>query len=303
MLSFGTAHRWQLPDYLQVWPAHGAGSACGKGLGAIPSSTVGYEKLFNPALQYDDEDAFVRYILADQPDAPKYFAVMKRVNKEGPRLLRELPVPGLRQPEAITSLAGQETVIDLSPSAQYEACHVPGTWNIPLSMLAGWAGWLVDYGRPVYLIGKGDQIAEGIRILHKIGVDEVAGYFDADAIETSGLASEHYKSVSPMEIADQIASGSVRLVDVRSNAEWNESFIPKAEHFFLGRLPENLNRLPQDRPVVAQCLGGARSAIAASILQAAGFDVINLTGGYNAWKRDGLATEKHARQDVVSAHN
>ena len=99
---FRSAERFkQLPGYLQVWPAHGAGSACGKGLGAIPSSTVGYERLFNPALQYDDEDAFVRYILADQPDAPKYFAVMKRVNKEGPRLIRELPVPGLLQPDTV----------------------------------------------------------------------------------------------------------------------------------------------------------------------------------------------------------
>ena len=300
---FQSAERFkQLPSYLQVWPAHGAGSACGKGLGAIPSTTVGYEKLFNPALQYDDEDSFVRYILADQPDAPKYFAVMKRVNKEGPRLIRELPVPRPGQPDTVASVAQNETVIDLSPSAQFEVAHVPGTWNIPLSMLASWAGWLVDYDRPVYLIGKQEQFAEAIRILHKIGVDEIAGYFDVEAMEAAGLASEHYKSVSPTEIADQIASGEVHLIDVRSNAEWSEGFIPKAEHFFLGRLPENLDRLSKASPVVAQCLGGARSAIATSVLQAAGFDVINLAGGYSAWKRDGLATEKHEPQDVVSAH-
>ena len=134
-------------------------------------------------------------------------------------------------------------MIDLSPSAQYEVAHVPGTWNIPLSMLAAWAGWLVDYGRPVYLIGKRDSLGEAIRVLHKIGVDEIAGYFDAEAIEAAGLASEHYKSASPTEIADQIASGAVRLIDVRSKAEWNEGFIPKAEHVFLGRLPENLNQV------------------------------------------------------------
>lgn len=293
---FHSAQRFkQLPDYLQVWPAHGAGSACGKGLGAIPSTTVGYEKLFNPALQFDDEDAFVQYILADQPDAPKYFAVMKRVNKEGPEVLRKLAVPGLLQPEELTAVLRQERVIDLSPSEQYELAHVPGTWNIPSSMLAAWAGWLLDYSRPVYLIGREGQLKEAIRVLHKIGVDEITGYFDADALEGSGLASQQYESATPAEIAEQIAAGSVQLVDVRSNAEWNEGCLPNAKHLFLGRLPENLDQVSRDQTVVAQCRGGARSAIAASVLQAAGFRVINLTGGYLAWQREGLATEKPAQ--------
>ncbi len=173
---FKSAERFKsLPDYLQVWPAHGAGSACGKGLGAIPSSTVGYEKLFNPALQFTDEDEFVRYILADQPEAPKYFAVMKRVNKEGPRILgaghhhKMLDVAGLA--DAVD--AG--TVVDLTPSPEYARGHVPGTINIPLSMLAAWAGWLVDYDRPTYLICEPNQLEEAARILHKIGVEEIVG--------------------------------------------------------------------------------------------------------------------------------
>src|SRR6056297_2199746 len=152
---FHSAERFkQLPDYLQVWPAHGAGSACGKGLGAIPSSTVGYEKMFNPALQFTDEEKFVQYILADQPEAPKYFAVMKRVNKEGPAVIGE--------PTGLKSLAVAElqqaiesgTVVDLAASPQFAKGHVPETINIPPQMLAAWAGWLVDYDRPTYLIGE-----------------------------------------------------------------------------------------------------------------------------------------------------
>ena len=113
---FRSAQRFKkLPDYLQVWPAHGAGSACGKGLGAVPSSTVGYEKLFNPALQFSDEDEFVKYILAEQPEAPKYFAVMKRVNKEGPEVLGDRVSPRSQPLEDLLGVLDEATVIDLSP--------------------------------------------------------------------------------------------------------------------------------------------------------------------------------------------
>jgi hydroxyacylglutathione hydrolase len=298
---FLSAQRFkQLPDYLQVWPAHGAGSACGKGLGAIPSSTVGYEKLFNPALQYQDEEAFVRYILADQPDAPKYFAVMKRVNKEGPRLLRDLPEPARFQPERAKAVASEQTVIDVAPSDQFGRSHVPGTWNIPLSMLAAWAGWLVDYSQPVSLIADRDQIDEAIRVLRKIGVNEIAGYFDSTSIQAAGMADESYGSAEPRELAGRIKAGELQLVDVRSQAEWNEGFIPNANHLFLGRLPENLEQVEKNRPVVTQCKSGARSAIAASIFQAAGYDVINLSGGYTAWKQAGLTTTKQKAQQEAS---
>lgn len=298
---FQSAQRFKgLPDYLQVWPAHGAGSACGKGLGAIPSSTVGYEKLFNPALQYQDEEEFVRYILADQPDAPKYFAIMKRVNKEGPRLLRDLPKPQTLPAEQAQAIAGEQTVIDVSAADRFGRSHVPGSWNIPLSMLAAWAGWLIDYSRPVYLIAEGSQVKEAIRILQKIGVNEIPGYFESQSIESSGQADQSYPSGDPTQLANKIESGQAQLVDVRSNAEWQEGFIPKANHLFLGRLPENLDQIDRNVPVVTQCKSGARSAIAASILQAAGFEVVNLSGGYTAWKQAGLATTKEVVQHEAS---
>lgn len=280
----------ELPDYLQVWPAHGAGSACGKGLGAIPSSTVGYEKRFNPTLQYADETEFVNYILSDQPEAPRYFAVMKRVNKEGPLVLGKVtlpkPLPALQE----SLVSSSATVIDLSPSSDFATAHVPGTINIPLSMLAAWAGWLVDYDQPVYLIADAADLPEAYRVLHKIGIDRVSGWFERSGEIQSGRATEHYPVKTPAELASQIESGAVTLFDVRADSEWSQGHVPQAEHRFLGHFPDMISTLECHQPVVVQCRSGARSAIAASLLQAAGIDVTNLAGGYQAWETAGLPT-------------
>lgn len=300
---FKSAERFkQLPDYLQVWPAHGAGSACGKGLGAIPSSTVGYEKLFNPSLQYDDEDAFVRYILADQPEAPKYFAIMKRVNKEGPVVLGEGHHHELLDVANLAEAVQSGTVVDLTALPEYALGHVPGTINIPIAMLAAWAGWLVDYDRPAYLICEPSQMEEAARVLHKIGVENVAGAFDVDAVRSSGAATEAYSSKTPADLSHLIEIGEANLIDVRSSAEWDEGHIEQAEHHFLGRLLNDLDQLPRRERIVVQCQLGGRSAIAASVLQAAGFkNVVNMSGGYVAWKRAGLPSIK-SQNAVAPSH-
>jgi len=274
-----------------VWPAHSAGSACGEGLGAIPSSTVGYEKLFNPALQFTDEEKFVRYILADQPEAPKYFAVMKRVNKEGPVIIGDVGLPVLKLVDELPSALNAATVIDLSPANQFADGHVPGTLNIPAPMLAGWAGWLVDYSKPVHLIASTTQPEEATRVLRKIGLDDVRGYFDLAAVRDARLANQSYETAHPSELAARIESGEVNLVDVRSDEEWKSGRIALAKHSFLGGLPDNTSEIEGSKPVVTQCQSGARSAIAASILQAAGLNVINMTGGYGSWVEAGLPVE------------
>lgn len=292
---FRSAERFKtLPDYLQIWPAHGAGSACGKGLGAIPSSTVGYEKLFNPALQFTDEELFVRYILSDQPEAPKYFAFMKRVNKEGPRVLGKATRPDRIDVDQIDAMRDAATLIDLSPTAQFASSHVPGAINIPLSRLASWAGWIVDYSKPAYLIAEVGQISEATRVLRKIGMEDVRGVFDAQEVRNSEYATQSYRNATPDELASRVESRSVALVDVRSDAEWNAGRIPGAQHHFLGRLPDTFTSIPSDKPVVLQCQGGTRSAIAASILQAAGRDVINMSGGFAKWRRDGLPVDNES---------
>ncbi|NND96690.1 MAG: MBL fold metallo-hydrolase [Pirellulaceae bacterium] len=299
---FKSAKRFKrLPDYLQVWPAHGAGSACGKGLGAIPSSTVGYEKLFNPALQFTDEGEFVKYILADQPEAPKYFALMKQVNKEGPGVLGEGHHHEMLGISKLQQAVESGTVIDLSPSSQYAKGHVPGTINIPPGMLAAWAGWLVDYDRPAYLICEPSQLEEAARVLHKIGVEDIAGGFDVADVASSGLATETYSTGTPADLLQSIESAEVTLVDVRSDAEWNEGHIEQAEHHFLGRLPTTVGQIPTDKKIVVHCRTGARAAVAASVLQAAGLtNVVNLTGGYLAWTAEKLPITKPGKKEATA---
>lgn len=280
-----------LPDFVQVWPAHGAGSACGKGLGAVPSSTVGYEKLFNPALQFSKEQEFVDYILDDQPDAPRYFAVMKRVNKEGPRILGANHQHSMLSIEQMSTAVEHGNVVDLHPSKQFAESHVPGTLNIPLPMLASWAGWLLDYEKPTWLIANAGDVETAARILHEIGVEQIEGAFEADQLSQSGLAKESYKTGSPEELQEQIESGQLRLIDVRSQAEWNEGHIAQAEHHFLGRLPQSSSEIDSQSTWAVQCRSGARSSIAASVLQSAGIkDVVNVTGGITAWEKAGLPT-------------
>ena len=251
-------------------------------------------------MQFTDEDEFVRYILADQPEAPKYFAVMKRVNKEGPAILGEGHHHQWLDVAKLSEAVASGTVVDLTASPQYAKGHVPGTINIPMGMLAAWAGWLVDYERPAYLICEPNQMEEAARVLHKIGVEEIAGAFDADAVKCSGVATEAYPSGTPADLSYAIESGAVKIIDVRSDVEWEEGHIEQAEHYFLGRLPSQLDQLPRDEQIVVQCRSGARSAVGASVLQAAGLkNVLNLTGGYTAWKSEGLPSVKS--QETIPA--
>lgn len=279
----------QLPDHLQVWPAHGAGSACGKALGAVPSSTVGYEKLFNWALQYTEEDKFVRALLAGQPEPPKYFAVMKRVNKEGPTLLDDLaPVVEMSTEDLKEILAKGEMVIDTRVAKEYAKAHIPGTINIPFNKsFTTWAGWLLDYTKNSYLLADPAKLPDILKALHSVGADQIAGFIPVDSAIQS-LETESYPEGTPSELANKIAAHEVTLIDVRNIGEWNAGHIEQAKHMMLGKLPERIAEIPTDKPIVLQCQSGARSAIATSILRAHGIkDVINLLGGYSRWTKEG----------------
>ncbi len=279
----------QLPDYLQIWPAHGAGSACGKGLGSIPSSTVGYEKRFNPSLQFKTEDEFVRYILAEQPEAPTYFAVMKQVNKEGPHVIRADEFPAKLDVKKIGQAIATATVIDTRSRSDFANAFVAGSINIPMKYLAAWSGWLVDYSQPVFLVTSSTSIAEANRILRKIGVEQVGGYFDSEEIATAGLNDEMYRELRPEDLAPQIQSGQVTLIDVRGDTEWNENHIALAQRCFLAKLPKKLAEFDGACTLIFQCRSGGRSAIAASLAKQAGVaNVVNMIGGIQAWVKAGL---------------
>lgn len=286
------------PDYLQIWPGHGAGSACGKALGAVPQSTLGYEKLVNWAFAIHDEATFIESVLEGQPDPPVYFATMKRLNRDGPPILGA--PPQLRHqaaPELDAVLARGGLVVDIRPNAEYAAGHIPGTLNIPLNRsFVGWAGWLIPYDADVYLIARDDsdqRVRAAAMELSMIGLDRVAGWFGADAI--SDWERRHGElgtvpQVAPASLSAGLASGSgeVTVLDVRNDDEWTEGHIPGSIHVPLGRLKERLSSLPLNGSrVVAVCQGGGRSAIAASLLRARGIAAENLRGGMTEWLREG----------------
>lgn len=286
------------PDWLQLWPGHGAGSACGKSLGAMPQTTLGYEKLTNWAFQIDREEAFVEAVLEGQPEPPTYFATMKRVNRDGPPPLGELGTPRRHESDELrAALARKELVVDLRRADEFAARHIPGTISIPLTRaFAGYAGWVLPYDRDLYLLSGGTDdraVREATRELAMIGLDRVGGWFGA---ETLAAWAEHgevvaSRQVVPRDVAARMRAGAI-LVDVRTLAEWRSGHVVGSLHIPLGRLTSQMADKPRSQSVVLVCETGSRSAIGASLLAAAGFDdVTNLTGGIVAWRRDGLPLE------------
>lgn len=289
-------------DWLQIWPGHGAGSSCGKGISAVPHSTLGYERRFNWAFRATSEDEFVANVLAGQPDPPKYFATMKRLNKEGPRVLGCICPPRRQDDQALASVvAGGALLIDARPAAEYAAGFVTNSINLPLNnSFVTWAGWLVPYDRDVYLLlgeGADTRLDEIVRALALIGIDRVAGYFTETALTTIDRGSVgRIPQLTPAALSELVtpkaapaAGDGATVLDVRTDPEWREGHIAGAIHIPLGHLVDRLTEIPRDRPVVTQCQVGGRSAIAASLLARAGFaDVRNLAGGIEAWTQAGL---------------
>lgn len=279
----------RFPDSLQIWPGHGAGSACGKDIGAMPQSTLGYERQTNWAFLESDEEAFVRRVLAGQPDPPRYFAEMKRVNKAGPAL-------------AITRfddrVAAGALVIDTRSAEAYGARHIPDTINIPLNQsFITWAGSLLPYDRDLVLIA-GDEPGRGEearRSLALIGLDRVAGCFDLsifDAWEADGRDAGRVPRIDAGALAAGLADDALQVVDVRSSGEWAAGHIQGSLNIPLGDLPGRIDEIPAGRPVVVHCQGGTRSAIAASLLQRdTPAVVINLAGGFKEWQAAGQPSE------------
>ncbi len=275
----------QLPDYLQIWPGHGAGSACGKALGAIPSTTLGYEKLFNPAFQLTDEAAFVEWLLSDQPEAPQYFARMKHVNKVGPALLSVRPAPQqLTADDVEVALADGTQVIDFRSPAAYNAAYLPGTVNIPASSASfvTYAGWFVDYEQPlVFITPDTATLSRIMQGLQSIGVDNIDGYALPDVVKGS---SATLSVVNAPGLAERMQHNGLVLVDVRGQTEYAEHHIRGARNIPLGYLPDRLNELPHDHTIVTHCASGLRSQIAASVLRKYGFeDVLNLVASTAEW--------------------
>jgi hydroxyacylglutathione hydrolase len=285
-----------LPDWLQLWPGHGAGSACGKALGAVPQTTLGYERRFNWAFGVRDEEAFVQAVLAGQPEPPPYFAQMKRINRDGPRVLGSLPSPRPLDAAGVArALASGGVVVDARPAREFLAQAIPGTINIPAGRaFTTWAGWLLPYDRELYLLvddNTGHATAGLIRGLAGIGLDRVGGVAGPEVLEQWRAGRGPLQTIAGighLELAAAVGNGRAGVLDVRTAAEWAAGHLPGAVNIPLGELQSRLSELPPARPLVVHCQAGARAAIAASLLAAHKVSDLRLYGGgYTEWSAAG----------------
>lgn len=276
-----------LPDYVQVWPAHGAGSACGKSLGAVPNTTVGYERTvawWSGYLANNDEEGFTKALLEGQPDAPLYFGRMKRDNKAGPALLGE--IPELKAYDAATVskgiTEGDLIFVDTRDRASYLEDHVPGSLFIP------WGGSFTTYAsyvilpesdkRNIVLLANDAEQANDMRdALIRVGIDNVVGYVTS----TQDFDTVQVATISPAELA---AKDDAFVLDVRTANEYAEGHIDGATQLHAGRVVYKRDTLPQDQTMVVHCQAGGRASVAASALRHFGFEVLELQGSYEGWQ-------------------
>jgi hydroxyacylglutathione hydrolase len=278
-----------LQDHLQVWPAHGSGSACGKALGAVPQSTVGYERLFNPAIAAarESEKHFVGYILAGQPEPPPYFSRMKRLNREGAPVLGALPRPRQLGLAELAGLAGRRdlTLLDTRERDAFMSAHMAGAIHAPLDRsFCTIAGSYADPDLPIHLVVDAAQADEALRSLVRIGLDRIAGCATPETLR-SVKELRATESIDWDELERRRASGRVRLVDVRTRAEFEDGHIPGALNVAHTRLAPRLAELPRDGELLVYCATGVRSGAAASFLEREGFRVVHARGQFADWAR------------------
>ena len=284
-----------LPDWVELYPTHGAGSLCGSGIGGKRWSTIGYERRHNPALLQPDADAFRQFILTDQPTVPAYWRRMRALNQAGAAPLAGLGEPRPMTVEAVEHAAGHDAVVvDARDPEVFAAGHIPGSFGIGLGDTFGtWVGSVVPADRELILVlTHDDDVAAALAQLRGAGYDRVAGYLVGgfDAWQASGNDIARLDTRTADDLASQIASGAVRVLDVREANEWRAGHIAGAIHIPGGALPRRLDEVPSDRPLAVVCAGGYRSTVAASLLERAGRDhLINMIGGVTAYEAAGHA--------------
>jgi hydroxyacylglutathione hydrolase len=285
-----------LPDETVVYPAHGAGSLCGKSLGTENFTTIGVQRKFNYALQPMPRDQFLSIVLADQPDAPPYFTYDAVLNtKERPTLDKTLArsLTPLELDEVLRLKDSGAQLLDVRDPAYFEACHVIGALNIGLGgQYATWAGTLLDREKPIVIIAEpGREEEAGIR-LGRIGFDHVAGYLKGGMkpFEASPNLVTRVVRLTAPDLAQELSSHQPPFVlDVRAPGEWRGKHLAASVNIPLTQLRANTSQVPRDRQVVVYCASGYRSSIATSVLQLEGFDAVtDLVGGIAAWQAANL---------------
>ena len=274
----------QLPDYLEIYPAHSAGSVCGSKINSTAQSTLGYERLANPLLQPRDEDSWIQLLLQNMPKIPGYFARLKKWNVLGVPLVDHLPIP---KKLSLREISEKSFILDARSQEEFAAKHVPNSINLGFwSSLNKWLPQLVPYDPPIYVIIKEEsQLSALLAALHLVGLDHVAGFatFTSDDLTFTSFPLANPETIAKQheEMPDKMC-----ILDVRTQAEWDEGHLKDATHIDLSDLGKSMHLLSWDKQIAVICGTGYRSSAAASLLQKEGFkNVCNIKGGMQGWKK------------------
>lgn len=286
----------KLPDFLQVWPGHGAGSACGKALGAIPTTTVGYERRFSPAIAEAARGArpFVDFILSGQPEPPLYFARMKKLNLAGPPVLGALPAPERLDARGIAQIAGSgessaAQVIDTRRDrGAFMREHVHGALYAPFDKsFPTMVGSLADPAKPIVLLIDEGSVDAAVRDLIRIGFDDVRGWAPADITRDVAAAGGRVSAIESIDFAEferRRQAAPITVLDVRGKSEHDARHVPGAINVAHTRLRAAQPVLPSDAPVYVHCAAGARAAVSSAYLASQGVKAVHVDGNFSDWK-------------------
>ncbi len=276
-----------LPDSLEIYPAHGAGSLCGKGIGTQSSSTLGFERKNNPFLQPQEKEDWVKMLMEQMPTAPTYFSKMKQLNISGAPLFKDLPAI---HPLSSNAISDRTIIVDIRSLEHFAKKHLAGSINIPYApILVNWAGVVLPYDSPLILIGENrSTILSAIDMLRLVGLDQIDGYLIADehSLSDPKLSWSSLPLISPQHLKQQMKQtpSSLFIIDVRTDSEWLAGHIKGAHHILLNDLQKKMAAIPKDKTVATICGSGYRASIAASLLRRSGYpSVCNVEGGMHAW--------------------
>jgi len=296
----------KLPDEVLVYPAHGAGSLCGRNMRAERSSTIGTERLTNDALQIPSRDDFVKQLTSNLPVRPDYFLQDAEINRGGAPALSEMPELKAISPAELNAMleSGEGVMaLDIRPGDQFAAGHVPGSINIALSgQFATWSGTILGLSsRPVLIADSAEQIAEARLRLARVGVEGERAYLQGGVAgwQQAGFDLAQTPEIAVQDLQQRLAENKIRVLDVRREPEWMAGHLPEASWWPLDRFRVSPPEVDLDIPLAVHCQGGYRSMIACSLLQRAGFkNVINVNGGFAAWQEAKLPVATCAAVDA-----
>lgn len=287
-----------LGDGVILCPAHGAGSLCGGAISKREYSTLGLERIQNPALQRTDKEKFIKFKLEEKLEFPPYFKKMEQYNLQGPPLLKGLPVPELLFPkEFVKEMEKGAMVVDTRMPHSFGGAHIKGSYGIWLKGLPYYAGWVLPYDKPILLVlEEKDQLEAAVSYLVRIGYDSIAGFLNGGISSwyMKALPVESLNLISVQSLKDKIEKNEEMVIlDVRRDEEWEKGHIEGARHVYVGHLEENLDKVPRNSPIIVYCDSSRRSNIAASILKKNGYDMVyNVLGSMTAWKNAGYKVVK-----------